>query len=133
MAETAAVTLLRPVRVLVAGDDTEIVAHLRDELLRTGFHAMSTGRLSRVTELAAVERVNVVILEVSGGLSAAASTAAAVEALPQPIRVLLAGARIRGGVRLGYDTVDPHGSSEELVAAVHRAYRGGPLRAERLS
>jgi hypothetical protein len=56
-----------------------------------------------------------------------------VEALPQPIRVLLAGARIRGGVRLGYDTIDPHGSSEELVAAVHRAYRGGPLRAERLS
>jgi hypothetical protein len=133
VAEIAAITLLRPVRVLVAGDDNEIVGHLRDDLLRMGFHTMSTTRQSRVAELAAVERVNVVILEVSGGLTAAASTASAVEALPQRVRVLLAGARVRAATQLGYDMIDPGGTGEELAAAVHRAYRGGPARAERSS
>jgi len=129
----AGVTLLRPVRVLVAGGDSEVVGHLRDDLLRLGFHTMSTTRQSRVADLAAVERVNVVILEVSGGLSLAAATASALEALPQRVRVLLAGARGRAAAKLGYDVIDPHGPAEELAAAVHRAYRSGPLRAERSS
>jgi hypothetical protein len=127
----AEVTLLRPVRVLVAGDDSEIVAHLRDDLLRMGFHAMSTTRRSRVAELAGLERVNVVVLETSGGVSAAASIASSLEAMPQRVRVLLAAPPARRSARLGYDTVDPAGSAEELAAAIHRAYRGGPVSAER--
>jgi hypothetical protein len=133
MADTAAVTLLRPVRVLVAGDDSRVVGHLRDDLLRLGFHAVSTTRPSRVADLAADERVNVVILETSGGLSAAAAVAAALEALPHRVRVLLAGGRGRAAARLGYDLVDPTGPSEDLAAAVHRAYSGGPARSERSS
>ena len=133
MPDSAAVTLLRPVRVLVAGADSEVVGHLRDELLRMGFHTMSTTRESRIADLAALERVNVVILEISGGLAAAASTAATLEALPQRVRVLLAGPRGRAAARLGYDMVDVPSSAEELAAAVHDAYRGGPLPAEQSS
>jgi hypothetical protein len=133
VADTAAVTLLRPVRVLVAGENSEIVGHLRDDLLKLGFHAMSTTRQERVTDLAAVERVNVVILETSGGLAAAGATASAIEALPQRVRILIAGPRGHAIAKLGYETLDLSGSIEELAAAVHRAYRGGPLRAERSS
>jgi hypothetical protein len=133
VADTAAVTLLRPVRVLVAGEDVAIVAGLRDELLRLGFHAMSSNRLGGVAELAAVERVNVVILELSGGLSAVASAASAIEALPQRMSIMLAGRSRRSGIRLGYELVDPDGSVEDLAITVHRAFRGGPLRAERSS
>jgi hypothetical protein len=121
------------VRVLVAGDDSEVVGHLRDELLRLGFHAISTTRRSRIADLAAHERVNVVIIETSGGLSASASTASALEALPQRVRVLLAGPRRRAALKLGYDLVDPSGPSEELAAAVHRVFRGGPEPVERSS
>jgi hypothetical protein len=127
------VTLLRPVRVLVAGDSIEIVGALRDELLRLGFSAMSTMRPSRVTELAALERVNVVILEISGGVGAAVATASALDALPQRMRVLLLGSPNRATAKLGYEFIDPAGTAEELAAAVHRAYRGGPERAERSS
>jgi hypothetical protein len=133
VADTAAVTLLRPVRVLVAGDDSAIVGHLRDDLLKLGFQAMSTSSLSRAADLATVERVNIVILEVSGGLAAAATTASALEALPLRVRILLACRRGRAAAKLGYGLVDPHGSLEDLAAAVHRAYRGGPLTAERSS
>jgi hypothetical protein len=133
VAETAAVTLLRPVRVLVAGDDGAVVGQLRDDLLKLGFSAMSTTRMSRVAELAGLERVNVVILETSGGVAAAAATASAVEALPQRVRVILAGVRGRAVAKLGYDTVDPNTSVEELASAVHHAYSGGTVRAERSS
>jgi hypothetical protein len=133
VADVAAITLLRPVRVLVAGDDDMVIGRLRDDLLKLGFHAMSTTRPSRAAELAAIERVNVVILDTSGGLGAAASTASALEALPQRVRVLLAGPRGRAVNKLGYDLVDPKGPLEDLAAAVHRAYRGGPLPAERSS
>jgi len=126
VADTAAVALLRPIRVLVTGADDATVARLRDDLLRTGFQAMSTSRVSRAAELAAVERVNVVILETSGGLAATAATASAVEGLPHRVRVLLAGPRVRASRNLGYDIVDPSGPVEELAAAVHRVYRGGP-------
>jgi hypothetical protein len=125
VADPAAVTLLRPVRVLVAGDDDRIVDHLRNELLTLGFHTMSTTRHSGITDLAAIERVNIVILETSAGLAATASIASALEGLPQRVRVLLAGPRNRAAANLGYDIVDPNGSVEDLAAAVHRAYRHG--------
>jgi hypothetical protein len=128
VADTAEVTLLRPVRVLVAGDDDGVVQHLRDELLRIGFQAMSTTRVPRAAELASVERVNVVILETSAGLTATAATASALEGLPQRVRIILAGPSVRAARNLGYDIVDPDGPAEELAAAVHRVYRGGPMR-----
>jgi hypothetical protein len=121
------------VRVLVAGADAAVVGHLREELLRMGFHTMSTTRRSRVADLAAVERVNVVILELSGGIGAAIAAASAIEALPHRVRILLAGSRDRAARKLGYEVVDPAGPSEELAAAVHHAYRGGPLRARHSS
>jgi hypothetical protein len=124
MAELAQVTLLRPVRVLVAGEDSEIVGHLRDELLRLGFQATSTTHPSRATELAVSERVNVAILDTSGGLAATASIASALEALPQRVRVVLAGRRGMRRSNLGYDVVDPAVTGEDLSIAVHRAYRG---------
>jgi hypothetical protein len=46
---------------------------------------------------------------------------------------LLAGTSDHRAASLGYDNVDPHAPSEELAAAVHRAYRGGPVRAPRAS
>ena len=134
MADTLApVRLLRPVRVLVAGDDDRIVNALCDDLLRLGFQAMSTTRHQRVAQLAAIERVNVVILETSGGLAAAAAMAGSLDELPHRVRVLFACDRSSSAARLGYDVVDPGASSEELAAAVHRAFRGGPVRAHRAS
>jgi hypothetical protein len=131
VAEAATVTQLRPVRVLVAGADGAVVGHMREELLRMGFHTMSTTRTSSVADLAAVERVNVVILELSGGIGAAIAAASAIEALPHRVRILLAGPQDRAARKLGYEVIDPSGAAEELAAAVHHAYRGGPLRSER--
>jgi hypothetical protein len=129
----AEVRLLRPVRVLVAGADDLVVSALCDDLLRLGFQAMSTTRQHRVAKLAEIERVNVVILETSGGLSAAAKLAAALDELPHGVRVLFACPPESPARGLGYDVVDPGAASEELAAAVHRAYRGGPVRAPRAS
>jgi hypothetical protein len=129
----AAVRLLRPVRVLVAGDDDRIVNALCDDLLRLGFQAMSTTRHQRVAQLAAIERVNVVILETSGGLAAAAAMAGSLDQLPHRVRVVFACDHGSSAAGLGYDVVDPGASSEKLAAAVHRAYRGGPARAHRAS
>jgi hypothetical protein len=114
------------VRVLIAGDDGELVAHLRNELVRLGFDAMWTTRVESVPELAEGERVNVVILEFSGGLAAAAATASSLEALPQRVEVVFAGRHGKAARRLGYEVIDPSGSAEELAGAIHRAYRGGP-------
>ena len=119
--------------MLIAGEDGFLVEALCDQLLRLGFQAMSTTRHHRVAKLAAVERVNVVILETSGGLTAAAAMAGALDALPHRVRVLLACPHDSSAARLGYDVVDPHSSSEELAAAIHRAYRGGPVREPRAS
>jgi len=129
----AEVHLLRPVRVLVAGDDDLLVSGLCESLMRLGFSAMSTTRRHRVTQLAALERVNVVILETSGGLRVAASVAAALDELPHRVRVLLASSSGRSAARLGYDVIEPDAPVQELAAAVHRAYRGGPARASRMS
>jgi hypothetical protein len=129
----ATVRLLRPVRVLVAGHDALLVDTLCDDLQRLGFQAMATTRPERVAKLAAVERVNVVIIETSGGLAAAASLAGALDELPHRVRVLLACEPGSSAARLGYDIVDPGAPSEELAAAVHRAYRGGPARMHRAS
>lgn len=129
----ATVRLLRPVRVLVAGDDGFVVDRLCHDLQRLGLHAMATTRAERVAQLAAVERVNVVIIETSGGLTAAATLASALDELPHRVRVLFACEPARSAARLGYDTVDPAAPAEELAAAVHRAYRSGPARAPRAS
>jgi hypothetical protein len=128
----AIVRLLRPVRVLVAGNDGFLVDGLCHDLLRLGFQAMATTRPERVAKLAAIERVNVVIIETSGGLAAAASLAGSLDELPHRVRVLFA-CEPGSGERLGYDVVDPEAPAEELAAAVHRAYRGGPMRAPRAS
>jgi hypothetical protein len=134
MADTfAPVRLLRPIRVLVAGEDDLLVNALCDDLLRLGFQAMATTRQERVATLAAVERVNVVILETSRGLMAAATMAAALDELSHRVRVLLACSDDGSATRLGYDIVDPGAPSEALAAAVHRAYRDGPARAPRAS
>jgi hypothetical protein len=127
------VRLLRPVRVLVAGDDEPVVNALCAELLRLGFQAMSTTRPEHVAKLAGLERANVVILDTSGGLAAAASLAGALDELPHRVRVLFACPPESPAARLGYDAVDPGAPSEQLAAAVHRAYRGGPARMPRAS
>jgi hypothetical protein len=129
----APVRLLRPVRVVVAGDDERLVDALCDELLRLGFQAMSTTRPERVAKLARLERANVVILDTSGGLAAAASLAGSLDELPHRVRVLFACPPESPAARLGYDIVDPGAASEQLAAAVHRAYRGGPVSASRAS
>jgi hypothetical protein len=125
------VQLLRPVRVLIAGHDDAVVAHLRDELVRLGFDAMTTTRSDGVAELASAQRANVVILEFSKGLAAAAATASSLEALPQRVEIVLAGRHGKAARRLGYDVIDPSGSAEELGGAVDRAYRGSPAAAGR--
>ena len=101
--------------------------------MRLGFDAMSTTRRHRVARLAALERVNVVILETSGGLRSAAALASALDELPHRVSVLLAGPADRSVARLGYDVIDLQAPVHQLAAAVHRAYRGGPLAASRAS
>jgi hypothetical protein len=129
----AIVRLLRPVRVLVAGTDGFVVDGLRHDLVRLGFQAMATTRPERVAKLAAIERVNVVIIETSGGLAAAASLAGTLDELPHRVRVLFACEPGSSAERLGYDVIDPEASPAQLAAAVHRAFRGGPVRAPRAS
>ena len=133
MAEVATIRQLRPVRVLVAGGDVGFVARASDELSALGFDVMSTLGADRVAELAALQRVNVVLLDASGGVTAAAAVASTIDALPQRVSVLLAGGRGRATARLGYEFVAHSASAEELAAAVHRAYRGGPRQVGRSS
>ena len=129
MAEIADVRLLRPVRVLVCGTDETFVSRASGDLLRLGFDVVAATGPAQVVDLAVAERANVVVLDASGGLRAAAALAGALEALPQRIRVLLASPRKLSAAKLGYDVIPVGSSPEELAAAVHRAYRDGPSRA----
>ena len=131
MADTATVHQLRPVRVLVAGDDPVFVARATTELSALGFEVMSTASRGRIAEIAELQRVNVVLLDVAGGVAAAAATASALDALPHRVQVLLAGRRSPGTRRLGYEVVQPDASGQELATAVHRAYRDGLSRPRR--
>jgi len=131
VADVATIHQLRPVRVLVAGGDPLFVHRATRELTGLGFDVMSTTMTERTTEIAAMQRANVVLLDASSGVTAAAALAAALDALPHGVRVLLAGDGGRGARRLGYEVVGPDATGEELAAAVHRAYRGGPARARR--
>jgi len=131
VADVASVHQLRPVRVLVAGSDAAFVKRATDELLLLGFDVMSTTTAWRAAELAALQRVNVVLLDATSGVTAAAATASALDALPQRVEVLLAGNGSHATRRLGYEVVKSTVSGEELAAAVHRAYRGGPSRSRR--
>jgi hypothetical protein len=131
VAEMASIHQLRPVRVLVAGADAEFVRRATLELEALGFDVMSTTAAERTAELASLQRVNVVVLDASRGVAAAAAMASALDALPQRVRVLLAGSYARGARRLGYEVVGADASGEELAAAVHRAYSGGASRSRR--
>ena len=131
MADIASVHQLRPVRVLVAGGDPAFVRRATDQLSVLGFDVMSTTMASRAVELAGLQRVNVVLLDTTSGVTAAAAIASALEALPQRVEVLLAGNGGHATVRLGFHVVKATASGEELAAAVHRAYRGGPSRSRR--
>jgi len=113
----ADVRLLRPVRVLVAGDDSLLVSGMCEDLMRLGFDAMSTTRRGRVAKLAAIERVNVVILETSGGLRSTAALAGALDELPHRVRILLASPD-GAAEQLGYDVIDPDAPLQELAAAM---------------
>jgi hypothetical protein len=127
--EIAGVRLLRPVRVLVCGSDDSFVSRAAADLLGMGFDVVAATGPAEVVDLAVAERANIVILDASGGLRSAAALAAALEALPQRICVLLASPKRAAAARLGYDVVPAAASADELASAVHRAYRGGPSRA----
>jgi DNA-binding NarL/FixJ family response regulator len=131
VADVASIHQLRPVRVLVSGADPAFLARTTDELTKLGFDVMSTTSAELTAEYAATQRVNVVLLDASSGVAAAAALASALDALPHRVRVLVAGRSGRGARRLGYEVIAPNASGEELAAAVHRAYRGGPARARR--
>jgi CheY-like chemotaxis protein len=129
--DLASVHQLRPVRVLVVGADPTFVRRATDALSLLGFDVMSTTTASRAAELAALQRVNVVLLDATSGVAAAASAASAIDGLPHRVEVLLAGNGSHGTRRLGYDVVKATASGEELAAAVHRAYHDGPWRSRR--
>ena len=126
MADLASVHQLRPVRVLVVGGDPAFVRRATDALSLLGFDVMSTASLSRAAELAALQRANVVLLDATSGVAAAASAASAIDGLPHPVEVVLAGNGSHATRRLGYEVVKATASGEELAAAVHRAFSGGP-------
>src|SRR4051794_19616900 len=94
-----------------------------------GFDVVAATGPIEVVELAAAERANVVVLDASGGLRAAAALAAALDALPHRVRVVLAATKTPAASRLGYDVIHIDASAADLAAAVHRAYRDGPARA----
>ena len=121
----AVVRLLRPIRVLVAGHDGFVVDGLCHDLLRLGFQTMATTRPDRVAKLAAIERVNVVVIETSGGVAAAARTASALDELPHRVRLVLVSAAGSGAGQLGYDVIDVEAPAEDLAEAVTRAYHRG--------
>jgi CheY-like chemotaxis protein len=126
---TERVRLLHPVRVLICGEDERFVARASADLHRLGFDVVAAPGPVGITALATSERADVVLLDAYDGLTAAAGKAAALEALPRPVEVLLATGKKSSAVRLGFDVVDPRASADELSAAVHRALRGGPARA----
>jgi hypothetical protein len=131
VADIASVHQLRPVRVLVAGGDPAFVRRATDQLTVLGFDVMSTTTPSRAAELAALQRVNVVLLDATSGVTAAAAIASALDALPGRVEVLLAGNGGHATRRLGYQVVRATATGEELAAAVHRAYHGDPSRPRR--
>jgi DNA-binding NtrC family response regulator len=122
----AKVTPLRPIRVLLAARDRRFLRAAAVLLAERGYVIRAIEKMSQVPAVALQWRANVVVLDVTGGVTSALRAAAAVEGAELPTGVVLVGDgedAERVSAALKWDTLDELG---EQVALSFHACRAEP-------
>ena len=109
-------------RVLLAADDRRFRALAATLLSRRGYAVFVCARGSDVFDLAHREAVDVVVLDASASLTAAARDAARLAALRPPVGIVAVSADSHSGLA-ALPVVPKWGPFEALLAAVERAGR----------
>lgn len=121
----ATVTQLRPIRVLLVGQDRRFTRAARMLLARRGCEVSSIERPSELLETVEDRRSDVVVLDGSNSISATAKAVAALEALPVPVSSMIV---YEGG---GEDPLrqlrllPKWGAFDEIASEVERLYGDG--------
>ena len=121
--EQGKVRALHRIRVALVGRDPHFVKVAGFLLERHGFVLASTRRPGDVLELVERHRANVVVLDASDSLEAAARAAAAVDALPAGVAVIVVADRVERVPASSLEVL-PKWDVARLAGEIERAYNG---------
>jgi DNA-binding NtrC family response regulator len=123
---------LRPIRVLLASRDPRFLCVSAFLLGRKGFSIETTRKLGQLPEVIDRRRANVVLLDGTGSLRAAARAADAIQALYPRVAVVLVADETDGGSTPESWPLPKWESFTKIVSEIERAYIRAGLR-ERLA
>lgn len=109
-----------PCRVLLVADDRRFRALASTLLTRRGYFVSACGRGVDVAELAQREAVDVVVIDASASLTAAAREAARLAALTPPVKIVAVSSDAQSGLA-ALPVVPKWGPCEALFDAIERA------------
>jgi uncharacterized protein len=109
---------LHPLRVLILSPDRRFRTVMSLLLARRNCSVTTTANVSRIDELVARERSDVLVVDVTG--SAGDSSAPAADRFPHPVGVVIVADDASSSVSEG-ESVAKWGSFDELVTAINRA------------
>jgi DNA-binding NtrC family response regulator len=125
---------LRPIRVLLIGRDRRFLRTAEVLLRRHRCEVTSTDRPSELLDRVALQRPNIVVVDASDSLVAAARAVAALEALPSPVSAVVVCDHPPDKSLRHLHVLPKWGAFDELLSEVERRYGEvsptAPLRAE---
>jgi uncharacterized membrane protein (UPF0127 family) len=114
----------RPIRVLLGTRDEQFLRLAEFLLTRNGFAVETTKKIPSAVDLVWQQRLDVVVLDASDSLSAAARTAAAIEALHPQVGVLIVCDDERPKPATGLPIMEKWEALETLSDDIRRSYAG---------
>jgi len=113
---------LHAVRVLVLGPDVRFLRVSRVLLSRYGFRVETSESARDIFEVVERLRINVVVVDASHSLTAAARLTAALAALPSPVRVVVVSDRPSDSAHDNLRPLHKWSAFDQLVQEIETAY-----------
>ena len=121
----ASIVRLRPIRVLLTGRDRRFLRTAEVLLRRHRCEVSSTDRPSELLDRVARHRPNVVVVDGSDSLAAAARAVAALEALPSPVSAVVVCDHPPDKSLRHLHVLPKWGAFDELLSEVERRFGAG--------